>query len=80
MEMEILNINLKVCVSYSRALIVAIKGQYNQLSGIVMFVCLLLFWMSGCCRCLSVWVKSLCLEGFCLFKQANELFFADQDV
>ena len=29
---------------------------------------------------LSVRGRSLCLEGFSLFKQANELLFADQDI
>jgi len=51
-----------------------------DVSGIAMFM--------GCapvcdvwCSCvmMSIW-RALCLEGFSLFKQANKLFFADQDI
>jgi len=31
-------------------------------------------------RDVCLFCNALCLEGFSLFKQANKLFFADQDI
>ena len=44
-----------------------------RVSGIAMFMC--------CAPvCVMSILRSLCREGFNLFKQANKLFFADQDI